>query len=593
MSERPKSLESLLGQRTRLSSVLEQRRRLFNTVGKGEVKATTLANTVRIGHVRERVQTNVGRIESRLSQLQEEITTLVILQEEQLITQAQAYLDEVAISQAHLGTIRDYLNRGLLTEDILSKETIQSFDRDHQELLTRPETDSQLKKGIELLRQGQEQKKEKEKPKPQEQVPVQVEEERVLPLLRISEEKREIKLEGWEEPKKVPGKVAMAVLISLAKNPKQRVSTSVLKEAAIKTGSKDKDPVGIGIYHLRQLIEPDPKNPQIIIRSGSAKQATYSLNTEVMFEDEEKAKAERSQKRKEARQVFEFTLPDGQVVQIMGNYKAKTLEKLLDSFKENRPIETDELVLTLYGVYNRKTYTSTTQFVAGLRKDLQPAGWRIIQPVSPPERAKGKKGAYYLEKVQVEEKPPETIQEVEVTPLGEEEIAVAAISTTAVLTEDIIELPYVPTEEEKRSEEETQILNVVVSLFSANLHNPRIRFDDIISELSPQIQRKSLPAALGGKPLYRIYSAAELKDKFTSAFRKLREEAAITHLKETWTENEKNLWTKIEFAVGRISGENFDDFSRKVRIEIDRSLKQFYREHPPSTGRGPVGWVEG
>lgn len=576
MSERQSnSQEQLQARQARLSGIIESRQqlehRLHARIGEGGIENTPLDR--KLGRIKDKVGDSLQRARSSLA----EVKQTIAMHGESLMARAQNYLDQITIYEA---IIRENVEKGLYTPEITQRRQQQL-----QEFRARGETDPELKLGLKLLRQRQEKAKEKQA------VPPTKEEEKLPPTLKIWQKTGEVQLKDWEKPKVVSG-IRRAVLTELAKSANQVVSRQTLHEVAINYGSKDDYPVNGAIFDLRAQIEPDPKNPQIIVTVRKGTNIGYSLKAEVIFEDEEKARAQSSQKKEEARRVFEFTLPDGQIVRIMGKMKAKTLEKLLEGFGENRPIETDELALTLYGIYNRDTYTLTQSFIARLRKDLQPFNWRIIQPVGPPERVKGRKAAYHLKKIQVSEEPPETIQEVEITPPGEEEIFTAAIPPTVALPQDIIEMPYVPTEEEKRSEEETQILNVIVSLFSANLHNPRIRFDDVNRELSPQIQRKSLPAALGGKPLYRIYSAAELKDKFASAYRKFREEAAISHIRETWTEEEKSLWTKIEFAVGRLSGGNFDDFLRRVKLEIDRSINQFYREHPPSQGRGPVRWVE-
>jgi len=170
---------------------------------------------------------------------------------------------------------------------------------------------------------------------------------------------------------------------------------------------------------------------------------------------------------------------------------------------------------------------------------------------------------------------------IEEAPLPE--AAVPVVEPAEVQPPEVIVKPYEPTEEEKRSKEETRLLAVIVSMLSVN---PRLRFEELQRELySKERDRQVL-----GDKIYFIYRAEELKDKFVSAFTKMREEAEIAHLKETWTVEERQLWERLQLLQQRWSGYDIEDFKRKVRLEIDRSVRQFYRDHPSGSGR-EVEWV--
>lgn len=114
------------------------------------------------------------------------------------------------------------------------------------------------------------------------------EEERQLPLIKVFEQSHQVQLESWELPKKIQGRIRWAIFNYLCEHPQEEIPTAVLKEIALKLGSKDANPVGVAMWFLRDKIEPDPKNPRIIITTGRDIRSSYRLNARVEFVGEEK-----------------------------------------------------------------------------------------------------------------------------------------------------------------------------------------------------------------------------------------------------------------------------------------------------------------
>ncbi|KKS04887.1 hypothetical protein A2W45_03525 [Candidatus Curtissbacteria bacterium RIFCSPHIGHO2_12_41_11] len=407
--------------------------------------------------------------------------------------------------------------------------------------------------------------------------------EKRLPTLRIDQETREVTIDG--RTVKISGRINWEVFNHLAKNQNKDILWSEIARIARGVGSKAKYPARDVVDSIKRILEFDPKNPQLIISSRPGGKITYRLNAQVEFVGE----VEKTKRYKESHQVFEVTLPDGQIIEIRGKLRARALESLAKTSKEN-PVQTDKISEALYGVYSETNQALIWRMMSNLRKFLKPFNWQIVNTVGG-ERIQGELGAYYLEKI---------TKQVEAVPTGEEapvieevalvieeaplpEAAVPVVEPAEVQPPEVIVKPYEPTEEEKRSKEETRLLAVIVSMLSVN---PRLRFEELQRELySKERDRQVL-----GDKIYFIYRAEELKDKFVSAFTKMREEAEIAHLKETWTVEERQLWERLQLLQQRWSGYDIEDFKRKVRLEIDRSVRQFYRDHPSGSGR-EVEWV--
>ena len=139
---------------------------------------------------------------------------------------------------------------------------------------------------------------------------------------------------------------------------------------------------------------------------------------------------------------------------------------------------------------------------------------------------------------------------------------------------EILEIPYEPREDEKRSEVEDKILSFTVDTI---LKNKPVTFEEIQVALATQKTITRLPHNM---VKIDIYQADELKEMFTQALRKIREEAEITGLRERWSVEEKALFESLQESVRKLSGRNISDFQTKVRRMIDNAERRFYNSLP-------------
>ena len=422
---------------------------------------------------------------------------------------------------------------------------------------------------------------------PEEVKPVQVEER---PVVEVEEEKPSMPPDWKQEAKLTPLELKIAEGLESASKDNPITSSKLIrflygKELALDVA---RGRFSVAISKFRRKIE----DVGVIIVNIVPREAG-SKGEEAQYYIASKGKVEvvsESQKRKklrEGQQVFEIPLPDGQVAKIKGRLKSQLLEKLLQTSQENQ-IATDELARIFYGSYTQKAHWNVKGLIERLRNDLKFLNWQIVQTAKAIGGNKGIKGQYYLEKV-TEVPPAEKQPAVEEAPTEQITAEIGGVPAAVVEApsvepaQEVIIRPYEPTGEEKRSEEETKILEVIVTSL---LSSARLRFDELQRQLYLRGRDKQV---LGGK-MYFIYQPQELKDKFVLAFTKMREEAEIAHLREVWSEAEKALWEKVQSLQQRLSGYDIEDFKRKVKLEIDRAERQFYRDNPPGSGREVV-WV--
>lgn len=343
----------------------------------------------------------------------------------------------------------------------------------------------------------------------------------------------------------------------------------------------------------------------------------------------------RRKKGQESRLVFEKALPDGQIITIQGKLRADVFDQIVTTSKDN-PMTLEQLSMAVYGFYNSDR-KSLNNHIHSLRKLLEKRGYTIIQPVAPQQRARGELGRYYLQKMEKEEEvsqqqpdleklqneldelrarrarlepktqtqvngqpivdpalllpidekikeledllgtKPSELEEIELKP---EDIVETTVDRAAQYMEGVEVVLYEPSAEEVRSLEETKILTYIVSTINAS---QKISFEALQQELfSP----KRVGRSPGGGRRLLIYQAKELKKMLQSALRKIREEALVPSLKEGWGEQDKILWDSLTQAAQRLSGSDMEDFTRRVRLEIDRAEREFYRNSPPSENEG-------
>lgn len=154
-------------------------------------------------------------------------------------------------------------------------------------------------------------------------------------------------------------------------------------------------------------------------------------------------------------------------------------------------------------------------------------------------------------------------------------------------SDEMLVIPYEPSEDEVRSKEENKILQFIVDILSRNRN---FTFEDLQKAVYSESRIRRLA---GGKRQIPIYQASELKDMFVSALRKFREEAAILSLRETWSDDEIELWGNLQLVVRRISGDDWESFSRTtVRARIDGAQRTFYSSLPEKERSRRILWID-
>lgn len=161
-----------------------------------------------------------------------------------------------------------------------------------------------------------------------------------------------------------------------------------------------------------------------------------------------------------------------------------------------------------------------------------------------------------------------------------------ATTIVAFPPDEILVVPYEPSEDEVRSEEENKILQFIVDILSRNRN---FTFEDLQKAVYSESRVRRLAV---GKRQIPIYQASELKDMFVSALRKFREEAVILSLRETWSDDEIELWGNLQLVARRISGDDWESFSRTVRARIDGAQRTFYSSLPEEERSRRILWID-
>lgn len=191
------------------------------------------------------------------------------------------------------------------------------------------------------------------------------------------------------------------------------------------------------------------------------------------------------------------------------------------------------------------------------------ASWIKLQGVEIPNQEKegtdeqGDLGIGEMEPVDFDSNPPPKIEQIGFLGAGE-----------------IVEYPYEPSEDEKRSEVENRILNSIVDSL---LNNRPITFENLQVALATEKTIKSLPHGLVN--IY-VYQADELKEIFSEGLRKIREEAEITSLRRLWNEEEEVFFNNLGESIRSLSGRDISDFQKKVKRMLDNAERGFYNSLP-------------
>lgn len=469
-----------------------------------------------------------------------------------------------------------------------------------------------------LIKDEELQEAEKELGKLKGQVaPAETKEEKQLPKLVVDLTADKITIDG--RAIEIKSAAQMAIFMHFVRNPQQIILEEDLTRIANEAGSKNPKAGAQMVFGLRQKFEPDSKNPTIFITTKNG----YQLNAAVEIVEKEIEKKKRVKRVREAQQTLSLTLPDGQIIET----DDENVEKILRMLLEN-PAQTEQLLVVLGKEYNKEnmSFLERTMRIK-IKSLLASKGWGIEQPIGPNERRQGQRAIYSLKKVEhvdieeveipTEEKKEQLQKELdellvqrktieankdvlenyqsyleEISTLIEQkevELRLTQPITPEDLEEDkipqVVEYPYVPTKDEKRSDEETKILDYIVKTL---LVNSKVSFGEFQRLLYSE---KRTGRAPGGGRRFFVYQGKEIKEIFRSAMRKIREEAEIPSLRETWSEQEKAIWEKIQQAAIGLSGGDMADFIRKILSEIDRSEREFYRNYPPEADERRIPWI--
>lgn len=272
----------------------------------------------------------------------------------------------------------------------------------------------------------------------------------------------------------------------------------------------------------------------------------------------------------EKAEVSGLTLPDGKSFAEFNLTELETtmLEGILCCSKE-KPLLPTELAKYVYGEeIDPKVANQRVRFaLVSLRRKLAVGGFTIPH-IDPKQGING----YYLEPVEeksavVKEDVVEATEEVgkilEEEAVAEEE-SVPSVPVFGPLTEDWQEIPYEPSEEERRTEEEIKVLNAIVS--PLYIRKP-LDFVQIQADLRRfDVKTRELI----------FYNVKQLKEVFAGGFAKFRREAETPQLREKWSSEDEELWKKIQVVAKDLALEDLNDLKTKVLQLIQGSKRRSY-----------------
>lgn len=376
------------------------------------------------------------------------------------------------------------------------------------------------------------------------------------------------------------------LLVKLLKSEDRVLSAQEVAEFCRLRGEKGLMLARQAVARLRTLVKDDLDDPQVIVITGKTKGAKYHLNGDFEivtgFEGKEVKGSGRDRKNQYNAEVIE--LSSGETLEIVGPSRAKLIKKLAGLEKVN----IKDLVVDLYGEDNEQNRERTYKLVYVVRDYLKDKGWQIKTST---EQDQNELETFYLlekqealvEKV-IEVSAPKVIQQgatsdsldsqVLSSPPQEGQDVDAAIVDSAPIPipPERTLVPYLPSEDEKRSKQEDKVLSVVTSMIHGG---GRITFEALQTALhaADRIGQDSIG------PYVRGYPANEIIEKFESGFMKIREEAEISHLRQLWTEKDIEIWQNLQELLSA-HGRNEAELMRKVKEEVKRAQRRFKRDNP-------------
>ncbi|MDP3973865.1 MAG: helix-turn-helix domain-containing protein [Candidatus Daviesbacteria bacterium] len=130
---------------------------------------------------------------------------------------------------------------------------------------------------------------------------------------------------------------------------------------------------------------------------------------------------------------------------------------------------------------------------------------------------------------------------------------------------------------------ENKLLNYITSTI---LDKKRLHFETLQKELFSDERITDAPE--GGKRL-KVYQAAELKDMFRSAFRKVEGEAQSEELRSLWSEQDEKLWDNVQCSINVLTKGNTKVFITRILQKISAAEREFYKNSlPPENGGNKV-----
>ncbi len=137
-------------------------------------------------------------------------------------------------------------------------------------------------------------------------------------------------------------------------------------------------------------------------------------------------------------------------------------------------------------------------------------------------------------------------------------------------------VPYEPTTEEVRSEEETRVLEVVAETLIG--HN-RLWFDQLQRDL---VTIKRLDKISEGHFRPHIYNAIELNNIFDTALQKLNREESRPLLRQRWIKRDEHLLNIVSELMQKWNIEGTGQLLRRIRREVETAEREYYNENHDS-----------
>lgn len=388
----PQPIDALINKQARLTDISLSRKTLFEAVGTGAVnEGDSNVATLKIIRTKRAVSRSIVRIDSSIKAVNTEIS----YRQEDLISQAQIYLQSIENDSRILEEIREGAKEGLIKQATLGKH-----EEELQRLKNLALVDEVIKCGLDLLRRKE------EEGIAQRQLPVV---EKVAgEKLKIDVSSKQISFKGKSlKLTEIPWKV----LVHLAKHTGKEVSYKKIAAIAKKAGSKSQTPSGDAAGSLRKFLSRIGLE-NALTTLGARHKARYVFNLPVEIISAEEA-GEKEQ-----------TLPDGAKVELSG-MRAKLLVFLLKG-TEKKPVLASKLCKAFWRKDNKVTRTRLSVLLSNLKKDLVTAGWEVVMPLTKSQILKGEDAMYFLRKIKITEEPVQTKPAREISYLPIEEFQALA-----------------------------------------------------------------------------------------------------------------------------------------------------------------------